>query len=59
VVVEEVKLAVLELIRRQLQLKNEVRNADFITREVGKSYRTLSELFVEHEKTTIEKYIVQ
>jgi AraC-like DNA-binding protein len=57
--VEEVKLAVLKLIKKHSQLKEEVRNSDFIAQEVGRSYRTLSELFSRHEGTTIERYIIQ
>lgn len=58
-IVEDVKLAVLKLIRRQSHLKDVVRNSDFIAQEVGRSYRTLSELFSRHEGTTIERYIIQ
>jgi AraC-like DNA-binding protein len=58
-VVEEVKLAVIKLIRRQSRLKDEVKNSDFIAQEAGRSYRTLSELFSRHEGTTIERYIIQ
>ena len=58
-VVEDVKLAVLKLIEKQSRLKDEVRNSDFIAKEAGRSYRTLSELFSKHEGTTIERYIIQ
>lgn len=58
-VVENVKLAVLKLIKRQSRLKDGVRNSDFIAQEAGRSYRTLSELFSKHEGITIERYIIQ
>ncbi|WP_017732286.1 AraC family transcriptional regulator [Nafulsella turpanensis] len=58
-IVEEVKLAVLKLVKRQSRLNDEVKNSDFIAREVGRSYRTLSELFSRHEGVTIERYIIQ
>lgn len=58
-IVENIRLAVLELINRQAQLKDSVRNSDFIASEVGKNYRTLSEIFSKHAGTTIEKYIIQ
>ena len=58
-VVEDVKLAVLKLIKRQGRLKDGVRNSDFIAQEAGRSYRTLSELFSKNEGTTIERYIIQ
>lgn len=58
-IVENIKLAVLELINRQAQLKGSARNSDFIAEEVGKNYRTLSEIFSSQEGITIEKYIIQ
>lgn len=57
--VEQVKLAVQKLIKRQSLRENEITNSDFIAREVGKSYRTLSDLFSEEEGITIEKYIIE
>ena len=57
--VENIKLAVRELINRQAQLKGAARNSDFIAEEVGKNYRTLSEVFSSQEGTTIEKFIIQ
>ncbi|MEX2336024.1 MAG: AraC family transcriptional regulator [Fulvivirga sp.] len=59
VIVEEIKLAVLELINRQAQYKNIMRNSEFIAREVGKSNRTLTKVFAKYENLTIEKYIIQ
>lgn len=56
---ENIKLAVLKLINRQAQMKDSVRNSDFIAAEVGKNYRMLSEIFSRQEGTTIEKYIIQ
>ena len=58
-IVEEIKLAVFELIKRQARSKYTMKNSDFIAREVGKSYRSLSEVFAEHEKITVEKYIIR
>lgn len=58
-VVENIKLVVLELINRQAQLKDSVKNSDFIAAKVGKNYRTLSEVFSRQEDITIEKYIIQ
>ena len=58
-VVEDIKLAVRELIQRQAVLKDTIRNSDFIAERVGKSYWTLSEIFSNQEGMTIEKYIIQ
>ena len=58
-VVEDVKLAVLKLIEKQINFTDEVRNSDFIAKEVGRSYRTLSDLFSKHEGANIESYIIQ
>jgi AraC family transcriptional regulator len=57
-IVEQIKLAVSDLIK-QPAIKNEVKNSDFIAREVGRSYRSLGDVFAAHEGTTIEKYIIQ
>lgn len=57
--VEQIKLAVQKLIQRQSLTENEITNSDFIAREVGKSYRTLSDSFSEEEGITIEKYIIE
>lgn len=58
VMVEKIKIAVLELINRQAQLMH-VKNSDFIAREIGRSYRHLSDVFSKNEGTTIEQYIIQ
>ena len=58
VLVEKIKVAVLDLINRQAQLMH-VKNSDFIAREVGRSYRNLSDVFSRNENTTIEQYIIQ
>lgn len=58
VLVEKIKVAVLDLINRQAQLMH-VKNSDFFAREIGRSYRHLSEVFSRNESTTIEQYIIQ
>lgn len=58
VLVEKIKVAVLELINRQARLMH-VKNSDFIARETGRSYRHLSDVFARNEGTTIEQYIIQ
>jgi AraC family transcriptional regulator len=58
VLVEKIKVAVLDLIDHQAQLMH-VKNSDFIAREVGRSYRNLSDVFTRLENTTIEQYIIQ
>ena len=58
VLVEKIKVAVLELISRQAQLMH-IKNSDFIAREIGRSYRHLSDVFSRNEGITIEQYIIQ
>ncbi|MBW3544605.1 MAG: helix-turn-helix domain-containing protein [Bacteroidetes bacterium] len=57
VLVEKIKVTVLDLINRQAQLMH-VKNSDFIAKEIGRSYRNLSDVFTRNESMTIEQYII-
>lgn len=56
--VEQIKLAVMDLIHSHKGTATNLRNSDYIAQKVGKSYYSLSKLFSKHEHTTIEKYII-
>lgn len=58
-VIEEIKRAVLKLARNDHE-KNPVRvkDSEFIAREVGKEYHSLSSLFSSVENLTIERYLI-
>lgn len=56
--IEQIKLAVIDLIHHNKVLPANQRNSDYIAQKVGKSYGNLSKLFSKHENTTIEKYII-
>lgn len=58
VMIEKVKLTVIELIHHSRKLDPSLRNSDFISRKLGKSYSSLSKLFSKHENITLEKYII-
>lgn len=57
-VIEQVKLAVIDLIYSYKSTGTTLRNSDYIAQKVGKSYYTLSKLFSKQEHITIEKYII-
>lgn len=57
-VVEQIKLAVIDLIDAYQNDGTTLRNSDYIAQKVGKSYYTLSKLFSRQEHITIEKYII-
>lgn len=56
--VEQVKLAVIDLIHHNKEVPSNQRNSDYIAQRVGKSYSSLSKLFSKHENITIEKYTI-
>lgn len=57
-VIEQIKLAVIDLIDSYKSTGTTLRNSDYIAQKVGKSYYTLSKLFSKQEHITIEKYII-
>lgn len=57
-IVEQIKLAVNDLIQNSRHKPINLRNSDFIAQNIGMSYSSLSKLFSKHEHTTIEKYII-
>lgn len=58
-IIEEIKRAVLKLARNDHE-KNPIRvkDSEFIAREVGKEYHSLSTLFSSVENLTIERYLI-
>lgn len=57
--VEQIKLAVMDLTQPHKGTATNLRNSDYIAQKVGKSYYSISKLFSKHEHITIEKYIIQ
>ena len=57
--IEKIKLAVLKLVRSEA-LESEFRGkySEYISREIGQSYNSLSALFSSSESITIEHYII-
>ncbi len=56
--VEQIKLAIIDLVHHQKEPAQNIRNSDYIARKTGRSYSSLSKLFSKHEQVTIEKYII-
>jgi AraC-like DNA-binding protein len=57
-IVEEIKIAVIELIHDLNNVDSIVRKSDYIVEKLGMSYPYLSKVFSEHEHKTLEKYII-
>ena len=56
--VEDIKLAVIELIHQLNNVNSVIRRSDYLVEKLGKSYQQLSKVFSSHESTTLEKYII-
>ncbi len=56
--VEEIKLAVIELIHQMNNVDSLVRKSEYLVEKTGLSYAYLARIFSTHEKITLEKYII-
>ena len=56
--VEEIKLAVIELIHHMNNMDSMVRKSEYLVEKTGLSYTYLSRIFSTHEHITLEKYII-
>jgi len=56
--VEQIKLAVIELIHYYNNANSLIRNSDYLIEKLGHSYQYLSTIFSKHENITLEKYII-
>lgn len=56
--VEEIKLAVIELIHHMNNVDSIVRKSEYLVEKTGLSYTYLSRIFSKHEHITLEKYII-
>lgn len=57
-VVEEIKIAVIELVHFDGYKNSIIRNSDYLVDKLGISYQYLSALFSKYEGITLEKYII-
>ncbi len=57
-IVDQVKIAVIELIHHMNNVDSIVRKSDYIVEKLGLSYQYLSKVFSEHEHQTLEKYVI-
>ena len=57
--VEQIKIAVIELIHYANNSNSIIRNSDYLVGKTGISYPQLSSLFSEYEGITLEKFIIQ
>lgn len=58
ILVEQIKLAVVELIHYYNNANSLLRNSDYLIEKLGYSYQYLSTIFSKHERVTLEKYII-
>jgi len=56
--VEEIKLAVVELIHHMNNVDSIVRKSEYLVEKTGLSYAYLSRIFSSHEQITLEKFII-
>ena len=56
--VEEIKLAVVELIHQMNNVDSIVRKSEYLVEKTGLSYAYLSRIFSSHEHITLEKFII-
>ena len=56
--VEDIKLAVVELIHHMNNVDSVVRKSDYLVEKLGLSYTYLSRIFSSNEKITLEKYVI-
>lgn len=56
--VEEIKLAVIELIHHMNNMDSIVRKSEYLVEKTGLSYPYLSRIFSSHEHITLEKFII-
>ncbi|MBA7592548.1 hypothetical protein ES708_34735 [subsurface metagenome] len=57
-IVEQVKIAVIELIHHLNNVDSIVRKSDYLVEKLGKSYQYLSKVFSSNEGITLEKFII-
>ncbi len=57
-IVEQIKIAVIELIHLSNNSNSIIRNSDYLVDKIQLSYQYLSNLFSQHEKMTLEKFII-
>jgi AraC family transcriptional regulator len=56
--VEQIKIAVLEMIYYGNNLNTIIRNSDYLSDKLGLPYLQISKIFSDHTGTTLEKYII-
>ena len=56
--VEEIKLAVIELIHHMNNVDSMVRKSEYLVEKMGLTYSYLSRIFSTHEHITLEKYMI-
>ena len=56
--VEEIKLAVVELVHHMNNVDSIVRKSDYLVEKTGLSFAYLSRIFSSHEQITLEKFII-
>lgn len=57
-IVEQTKLAVIELIHELNNVNSIVQKSDYIVEKIGLSYQQVSKLFSKHEPITLERYVI-
>lgn len=58
ILVEQIKIAIIELIHKSDNMNSIIRNSDYLVEKLGYSYQYLSLIFSKKENKTLEKFII-
>jgi AraC family transcriptional regulator len=58
ILVEQIKIAVIELVHFANNMNSIIRNSDYLVEKLGYSYQHLSTIFSKYEPNTLEKFII-
>jgi AraC-like DNA-binding protein len=58
ILVEQIKIAVIELVHFANNMNSIIRNSDYLVEKLGYSYQHLSAIFSKYESYTLEKFVI-
>lgn len=58
ILIEQIKIAIIELIHKSNNMNSIIRNSDYLVEKLGYSYQYLSSVFSKNERRTLEQFII-
>lgn len=58
ILIEQIKIAIIELIHKSNNMNSIIRNSDYLVEKLGYSYQYLSSVFSKNESRTLEQFII-